>query len=349
LEEALSTLKRYCFDDVLLVPQHSEVKSRLQVDLKMKLGKATRPSAILELDIPVIASPMDSVCDHKMVNAIGARGGIGIIHRYMSRESMFKEISLVKERFGVAVSSADCFDQEYISQLVDLNVSLICVDTANGHSDICLNAVDELNQYLPKHVHIMAGNVATEIGFKKLLDAGADSIRVGIGGGSACTTRIVSGHGVPTLGSVMSCSSIYDRLSKIRSIVADGGIRNTGDMVKSFAAGANAVMLGRMLAGFKESPIVLENGKRVFRGMASRQAQLDWKGKALISEGASAQIQEKGSVNKLIDEIIAGIGSGCSYTGVNSLSEIFYRSKYIPVSANAIKESMPHINGSVFL
>jgi IMP dehydrogenase len=108
-------------------------------------------------------------------------------------------------------------------------------------------------------------------------------------------------------------------------------------------------MLGRMLAGFKESPIVLENGKRVFRGMASRQAQLDWKGKALISEGASAQIQEKGSVNALIDEIIAGIGSGCSYTGVNSLSEIFYRSKYVPVSANAIKESMPHINGNVFL
>lgn len=329
------------FDDILLVPQKSNTVTRHDIDITMRLGKHTHPSAVLELSYPIIASPMDTVCEHEMANILSSWGGLGIIHRYMSKDETLAECTKCNGFFGVAVSAKDCYDKEYIFSLLDVGAKVICLDTANGHNSITIAAVDELNQYLPKDIHIMAGNVATRKGYQELLDAGADSVRVGIGGGSACTTRIVTGHGIPTLSSIMECKSPYYKYD-LGSIVADGGIRNSGDMIKAFAAGAHAVMVGGMFAGYSESPVVMHNGQRVFRGMASKEAQVSWRGHSSVSEGAIMTIQEKGSIVGLLQDLKAGIRSGCSYSGVEKLSDLKDKSEYITISSSALKESDAH-------
>jgi IMP dehydrogenase len=196
----------------------------------------------------------------------------------------------------------------------------------------------------------MAGNVATAEGFARLADAGADSVRVGIGGGSACTTRIVSGHGLPTLASIMDVSDY--RMFADRdtcSIIADGGIRNSGDMIKSFAAGADVVMVGSMFAGTDESPgdsLVDSVGNKVkmFRGMASAAAQRDMQGRVSVAEGISTTISYKGSMSDILDQIRGGLGSGCSYSGVSELSKLDEVSEYSEVTILSINESIPHFS-----
>lgn len=331
----------FCFDDILLVPQTSNTVTRHDIDITMCLGKYTHPSAVLELSFPVIASPMDTVCEHEMANTLSSWGGLGIIHRYMTKDETIAECIKCNGLFGVAVSAKDCYDKEYIFSLLDVGAKVICLDTANGHNSIAIAAVDELNQYLPKDIHIMAGNVATREGYQDLLDAGADSVRVGIGGGSACTTRVVTGHGIPTLSSIMESRALHYS-HNMGSIVADGGIRSSGDMVKAFAAGAHAVMLGGMLAGYSESPVVMHNGERVFRGMASKEAQVSWRGHSSVNEGAIMKIEDKGSVINLLEDLKAGIKSGCSYSGVEKLDALRDKSEYVVISSSALKESNAH-------
>ena len=330
-----------CFDDILLVPQHSSVKSRHDVRLTMSIGYGAKE---ISLYTPVIASPMDTVCDVEMCKAMSDRGGLGILHRYMSyEEQVAKSQDLIEDKynFGVAVASNNGFLSQADS-LYKIGVRIFLVDTANGHSDNAINAVKELSLALPD-AHIMAGNVATYDGFKRLAEVGADSIRVGIGGGSVCTTRIVSGHGVPTAHSI---SEVALQNEYQCSIVADGGIRNSGDMVKAFALGADAVMLGSMLAGTDESPgeVFESNGTTVkhFRGMASDKAQIDFIGKSSVTEGVSTTITYKGSVNAIIDQVRGGLGSGCSYSGVDNLSSLHIHSEAIRVSPLSVNESKPH-------
>jgi IMP dehydrogenase len=280
-----------------------------------------------------------------MCKAIAVRGGIGILHRYMSYEDQAAKAKALLDEgsygFGVAIASNNGF----LSQahwLYDIGVRLLLIDTANGHSDYAINAVKALRDEFDD-VHIMAGNVATYDGFRRLADAGADSVRVGIGGGSACTTRLVSGHGVPTAESV---SNIAEENTYPCSVIADGGIRTSGDMVKAFALGADAVMLGSMLAGTDEAPgeMFESNGKLVkhFRGMASSQAQVDFSGRSSVAEGVSTTIPYKGSVNNIIDDIRGGLGSGCSYSGVHNLSDLYSQSEAVRVSSLSINESKPH-------
>ena len=335
-----------CFDDILLVPQKSSVVSRHSVNLAMSIGSGKR---LINLDLPVIAAPMDTVCDAAMCIAMHNAGGLGILHRYMSEDM---QITLAKSlvndgfNFGVAIASNNNFIDQ-AKKLYDVGVKMLLVDTANGHGSYAVNAVSSLRNMFDD-VHIMAGNIATADGFARLSDAGADSIRVGIGGGSACTTRIVSGHGIPTLASVMECSEWQETFGKYScSIVADGGIRNSGDMVKSFAAGADAVMVGSMLAGTDESPgnvFINENNQHVkaFRGMASREAQKDATGNISVAEGISTTIPYKGSVKTILDDIRGGLGSGCSYSGCHSLFELSSFAKYVRVSYASSYESKPH-------
>jgi IMP dehydrogenase len=331
-----------CFDDILMVPQHSEVTSRLSVDFKMNVGGYTW------LDLPVIASPMDTVCEKDMAIAIAESGGIGIIHRFMSAKN---QIKMVKDVFnyndlklpvGAALSST--FIEEHVEKLIDAGVSMLLIDTANGHSKMAIDATVRLKSVVGDRVHIMSGNVATVEGFVALDSAGADSVRVGIGGGSMCTTRIVSGHGIPTLSSIINVREAKDKFNLNAAIVADGGIRNTGDMVKAFAAGADSVMLGSMLAGTDESPgsLHFEGDKKFksFRGMASKEANKDKD--IAVAEGISTMIPYKGSVKDIIKDIKGGIGSGCSYSGVDFLHDLYKESMYIKVSPLTVKESLPH-------
>jgi IMP dehydrogenase len=331
-----------CFDDILMVPQYSEVISRTSVDLKMPIGGDTW------LDFPVIASPMDTVCEKDMAIAIAEAGGIGIIHRFMSLKNQIKMVKEVNNYnnlnlpVGAALSST--FLEEQVEKLISAGVSMLLIDTANGHSKMAIDATIRLKNLVGDSVHIMSGNVATAEGYVALDAAGADSIRVGIGGGSMCTTRIVSGHGIPTLSSIINVRETKDKFGLNAAIVADGGIRNTGDMIKAFAAGADSVMLGSMLAGTDESPGSLhfkgDKKFKAFRGMASKEANKDKD--IAVAEGVSTMIPYKGSVKDIFKDIKGGIGSGCSYSGVDFLCNLYQESMYVKVSPLTVKESMPH-------
>ena len=331
-----------CFDDILMVPQYSEVVSRSLVDLKMHVGGHSW------LDFPVIASPMDTVCEKDMAIAIAESGGIGIIHRFMSVKKQIKMVEEVHnhKNLGLPVGAAlsTTFIEEHVDKLIKSGASMLLIDTANGHSKMAIDAVIRLKNIVGDSVHIMAGNVATIEGYIALDVAGADSIRVGIGGGSMCTTRLVSGHGIPTLSSIINVREAKDKFGLKAGIIADGGIRNTGDIIKAFAAGADSVMLGSMLAGTDESPGSLhfkgDKKFKAFRGMASKEAN---KNKDIaVAEGVSTMIPYKGSVKDIFKDIKGGIGSGCSYSGVDFLCNLHQESMYTRVSPLTVRESLPH-------
>lgn len=335
-----------CFDDILLVPQESDVQSRHSVDLTMTIGS---DKSAITLELPIIAAPMDTVCDIEMCMSLDKLGGLGILHRYMSEELLINKTEALadaKYRFGVSLAATNGY-MNLSEQLHKKGARIFLVDTANGHSEYAIRAVENLRSAFGEEVHIMAGNVATADGFWRLAEAGADSVRVGIGGGSACTTRLVSGHGVPTLASIMDVEELREVNGLECSIIADGGIRNSGDMIKSFAAGADAVMVGSMLAGTDEAPgeiITDHNNKeaKVFRGMASASAQKDARGSVSVSEGVSTTVPYKGSLEHLVTKIRGGIGSGCSYSGVEELSQLSIIAEYVQVTSASLNESKPH-------
>jgi IMP dehydrogenase len=336
--------KQLCFDDILMVPQYADIESRSDINLRMTIGKAETAHT---MSLPIIAAPMDTVCESEMAIAMRDNGGLGIIHRYNTLEKQIQEAKKASEKqvaFGAAVGArGDYLDRAY--QLVLAGASMILIDTANGHSEYTIKAVSDLRKLIGRKIHIMAGNVSTYDGFARLSDAGANSVRVGIGGGSVCTTRIMTGHGIPTLASIMSIKSkIQDKYPT--SIVADGGIRNSGDAVKALAAGADAVMLGSKLAGCEEAPgtiYINENGKfKTFRGMASREAQQDAFGRVSVAEGVSTMVEYTGKVKNVLDEFRGGIASGCSYTGVNNLKDLYEEAMYVEVTPLSINESKPH-------
>jgi IMP dehydrogenase/GMP reductase len=331
--------KQLCFDDILMIPQYCDIESRKDVKLSMKLGTD------IVLGFPVIASPMDTVCEIDMAVAIAKSGGLGIIHRFMPIEEQIKQVRLASKTVivGAAVGAKGSYLHD-AERLVDAGASVILIDTANGHSQYAIDAVKNLKR-LFKDIHIMAGNVSTYEGFKALAKAGASSIRVGIGGGSVCTTRLVSGHGMPTLSSILDIVEMRNK-SKYSNvaIIADGGIRTSGDMIKAFSAGADAVMLGSMLAGTDEAPgslMIDATGKyKAFRGMASAEANV---GKDVaVSEGISTKVEYKGRVSNVFKDIAGGLGSGCSYSGVNKLKDLYENAIFIEVSSNTNRENKPH-------
>ncbi len=332
--------RQLCFDDILMVPQTSNVQSRSEIDLRMPFGKGSH------LTFPVIAAPMDTVCEEEMAVAIAKAGGLGMIHRFMDikkQQRIVQNLCLQDLAVGASVGAKGTYLED-TGKLLLSGASAILVDTANGHSSSAVEAVKKIRDTFGTSFHLMAGNVSTKFGFEALSEAGADSIRVGIGGGSVCTTRLVSGHGIPTLASIMEIKEWKEESGINTTIIADGGIRNTGDMIKAFAAGADAVMLGSMLAGTDESPgrlLIDGSGKyKIFRGMASKEAN---QGKDVpIAEGVATKIAHKGPVDKIFSDIRGGLGSGCSYSGEHNLRDLYEGSMYIEVSSLSVSESKPH-------
>ena len=331
--------KSVCFDDVLLEPQHSNIRSRSEVDIGGNLLGH-------RLDLPIISSPMDTVTEETMCKEIRSHGGLGILHRYNSIddqqrmiESVYNDVDVIGAAVGV---TGDYLERS--SAVVASGASVLCVDIAHGHHVLMERALKSIKDLFGDTVCVIAGNVATLKGFNDLSDWGADAVKIGIGGGSICSTRIQTGHGMPTLQSILECSK-SDRGTKL---IADGGIKNSGDIVKSLAAGADFVMLGSLLAGTDEAPGDLfedRAGKKykAYRGMASHEAQMDWRGSVSSLEGVATTISYKGPVSLVLRYLEKGIRSGFSYSGARNLAELQARCKFLEQTSAGQLESSTHI------
>ena len=332
------------YDDVLLVPQYSNIESRYQISVESELDE----DHIFEL--PIIASPMDTISEEDMAAAMGIMGGLCVIHRYNSIEM---QCGIVKQavKAGAPVdllAAAIGITGDYVERAEALNangVEIICLDVAHGHHILMKQALKALREIFKNNLHLMAGNIATLEGFNDISDWGADSIRCNIGGGSICSTRVQTGHGVPGLQTIFDCAR-SDRTSKI---IADGGIKNSGDIVKALAAGADFVMVGSLFSGTDQCPgetVSTSKGKfKAYRGMASKDAQLDWRGRTSSLEGVATMVPHKGSVMDIIKELERGIRSGLSYSGARTIPELQAKAKFIRQTGAGQHESSAHILG----
>lgn len=327
------------FDDVLIMPSKSEVRSRKIPDLQTHLTKN------ITLNIPIISANMDTITEHEMAIAMDAQGGLGILHRFMSLEDQIKQTHLLKHAnikiIGASIGVGGDF-KERAQSLINAGANLITIDIAHGHSVQMIETLKWLKDSYP-HIEVIAGNVATPEGVLDLIDAGADAIKVGIGPGSMCTTRIVTGCGVPQLTAIALC--VEAAKNSHVPIIADGGMKNSGDVMKALAAGANAVMLGSMLSGTLETPGEVKGGKKLYRGMASKSAQVNWRGgvpEGMAAEGESTSVFVKGHVKDVLLEISGGLRSGMSYINACTVPEIPLKARFIEMTLNGIRESHPH-------
>ena len=358
--------KGLTFDDVLLIPAESHVLPN-GVDLSTKL------SDNLQLKIPLISAGMDTVTEGAMAIAMALQGGLGVVHKNMSINAQAGEVANVKSvqvpanvtkaavdsqnRLLVAAAvgvTSDTFERA--EALLEAGADAIVIDTAHGHSAGVLHKIKEIRDHFPD-VTLIAGNVATGDGTRALFDAGVDVVKVGIGPGSICTTRIVAGVGVPQI------TAIYDAASAAREygkpIIADGGIKYSGDVVKALAAGGNAVMLGSMLSGTTEAPgeIFEDNGKKYkrYRGMGSVGAMAQSHGSSdryfqggvneankLVPEGVEARVEYKGDVSDVIFQIDGGLRSGMGYCGAANIPELIEKAQFVQITNAGLRESHPH-------
>tara|TARA_R110001583_G_scaffold161641_8_gene313797 strand:+ start:1368 stop:2417 length:1050 start_codon:yes stop_codon:yes gene_type:complete len=332
------------YDDVLLQPQYSEIRSRGAIDIGSDLGRGLR------IELPILSSPMDTITGGHMAATAASLGGAGIIHRYNTIEQQVLEVVSSYEFstednliLGAAIGvTGDYADRA--SALISAGVDFLCVDVAHGHHILMKEALEHLRS-LTDDMHIMAGNVATLSGVNDLADWGADSVRCNIGGGSICSTRVQTGHGLPGLQTIFECS----KTDREVAIIADGGIRNSGDIVKALAAGADAIMCGSLLAGTAETPGRVFEGPdgakyKSYRGMASKEAQVNWRGKYSSYEGVATQVPFRGSVRDILEDIERGLRSGFSYSGASSLRELQHKAKFIRQTTAGLGESRTHIN-----
>jgi IMP dehydrogenase len=331
------------YDDVLLMPRHCEITSRTIPNLETRLTKNKKMS------IPFIAANMDTVSEFEMANKMAQLGGHAILHRFMSTEEqvvMVKKLLELRGKYNdLHVSASVGVKEEGMKRadaLVDAGIEILTLDIAHGDSVMMLETLEYIKKTHP-HIDVIAGNVAMPDGVARFINAGADAVKVGIGPGSMCTTRIITGCGVPQLTAVSLC--VQEARKHDIPVIADGGIKTSGDIVKAFAAGAETVMLGSMLAGTLETPGELKGGMKKYRGMASKDAQVSWRGdmqKGMAPEGESRMIPCKGSVENVIQELSGGVRSGMTYLNARSLADINSNALFMEMSTNGIGESRPH-------
>ncbi len=328
----------FTFDDILLVPAYNHYESRRVVDTSVtdKTGK-------FKLNVPLMTSNMDTITEHKMANFMGSKGGIGVLHRFLSIEANVEEYKKCEYPTFVSVGCNEK-DMERVEALRDAGARLFCVDVAHGHARYVGRTLKRLRDSLPSDICLMAGNVATYAGADFLASCGADIIKVGIGGGSVCTTRIKTGYGIPMLTSIQECSRVD------RSLVADGGIRTAGDVVKALAFGADFVMLGGMFAGTRPTPGDVHTDAqgskyKLYRGMASREAQEnfmgnmgDWK----AAEGVQTTVAYREDEENIVADILGGLRSGLTYGGSATIRELQRKLNYVHVTQAGRIESLPH-------
>lgn len=327
------------FDDVLLEPKLTTIAHRDEVSVSTSITGGLYP-----LKMPIISANMDSITGYEMALAMYKLGGLGIIHRFY--KTIADQVNVVKclKLSGVstiAVSTGINNSQLDYAKLADAGANLFCLDVAHAHSTHVANHIKHnINElHGDFDFQVMAGNIATAEAVRMLLDCHINIFKVGIGPGSLCTTRIQTGCGVPQLTALDDVVNELEKYRGIYGVIADGGIRTSGDIVKALAIGANAVMIGRLFAGTDEAEM-----PNTYRGMASRQAQKEWKTTdPKYIEGESIEVPVKqGPVKNVVEKLIAGLRSGMSYTGSRNLGELKNNASFIRITNAGLIESHPH-------
>lgn len=361
--------KGLTFDDVLLVPGYSDF-SRDAIDLSSRLTKR------ITLETPFVSAPMDTVTEHKLAIVLARRGGIGIIHRNLTVTDQVEEVKKVKaEKLLVAAAiGVNKGYEERVKALIRAAVDAVCIDSAHGFTSQMIASIQFIKKTYPM-IEVIAGNIATYEGAQALAKAGADALRVGMGPGAICTTRIVSGMGIPQLTAIKE--SVRGARKFGVPVIADGGIKYSGDMVKALAAGAETVMMGSYFASTFESPgniveltadqvparfkDILKMNKKTYlfkeyRGMGSIAAMekgahiksedefhgKSYKDRTLVAEGVESLVPVKGTVEELCSQAVGGIRSGMYYVGVKSLQELSQKARFIQITQASLAESHPH-------
>ncbi|TMF74341.1 MAG: IMP dehydrogenase [Chloroflexi bacterium] len=337
------------FDDVLLIPARSDI-------LPTQVSTETRLTNEIRLDIPILSAAMDTVTDARLAIALGRLGGLGVIHRNLTIAEQAEEVRRAKDAdvlVGAAVGVAGDAD-ERAAALVAAGVDVIVVDTAHGHTAAVVRMVEKVKA---RHrVEVIAGNVATAEGTDELIAAGADCIKVGMGPGAICTTRIVAGAGMPQITAVFDCALAADRHGI--PVCADGGIQHSGDIAKAIGAGASTVMLGGLLAGVDEAPgDVAETDEGTFksyRGMGSLGAMearrsRDRYGQAdvgefskLVPEGVEGRVQALGPLAAVVHQLVGGLRAGMGYAGAGTIDDLRVKARFVRISGAGLRESHPH-------
>ena len=338
------------FDDVTLAPKYSEILPS-EVDTSIKLTE------ILKLKIPVLSSAMDTVTESKMAIEIAKVGGIGIIHRNLDIKKQVLEIKKVQKKKLIVGAAVGAGPKEFkrAEAILKENIDMIVVDTAHGHTKKVSEIIKFVKKIKNKKTALCAGNIATPEAAKFLIKLGVDIIKVGIGPGSICTTRLVAGIGVPQLSAILNVRNGV-RNKKIK-IISDGGIKYSGDLAKAFAAGADAVMIGSLFSGTDETPgkLIRRNGKlfKSFRGMGSVGAMN--KGSAdryfqpkqkdtskYVPEGVEGFVKYKGKVADIVFKLIGGLRSSMGYLGSKQIKYLRNKPRFVKITKAGFYESMVH-------
>ena len=342
------------YDDVLLLPDASDVVPS-EVETKTRLTRG------IELAIPLVSSAMDTVTESAMAIAMAKAGGIGILHRNLSVEDQVKNVKLAKAAglVGAAVGVGDDGFARACA-LIKAGVDVVVVDTAHGHHRAVLDAIARIKKDFPK-IQIIGGNVATRAGAQALINAGVDAVKVGVGPGSICTTRVVAGVGVPQITAIMEAHKACVKADI--PLIADGGLQYSGDIAKAIVAGADSVMLGSLLAGCDESPgeLVEISGRKfkAYRGMGSlgaMQSRGEQKSYSkdrymqddvlaedkLVPEGIEGKVKYRGSVGTTVHQLVGGLRSGMGYAGAPTIADLQKNGQLIQITAAGLQESHPH-------
>ncbi len=330
------------FDDVSIVPKYSDILHRKDCNTMTKVTKN------IYLEIPIISSPMDTITEFDMAWSMAQLGGVGVIHRFMSIE---KQVEIMRSFVSMTVGAAIGATGDYIERaqaLVEGSCKIILIDVAHGHHLLVKDTIGRLKNEVSGNYDIVAGNVATREAAQFMCDAGADAVRVGVGSGSLCSTRIQTGVGIPMVSAICDVASVCDDYGV--SVIADGGMRTPGDVAKAIAAGADCVMLGNLLSGTKETPgSITKTGmwpnevlQKKYRGSASLEAKSD-RGETHNVEGYSTTIPYKGKVKRIIDDILDGLKSSMSYVGASNLEEFQSLAEFVKVTNSGINEAKPHL------